>query len=183
VHAAAGGVGSLAGQFARLAGAESIVGVVTTPELAAFARDHGYDEVLLAADFPHGLGDRRFDVVLDPIGGQVRRQNLHLVAPHGRLVLFGNIATAEPVTLTSEDLLAEGRSVLSYKGILLPRTYPRRFQASVLAALEPLRAGSVRVTVGAEYELADVEAAVSRLASGAAVGKTVIRIGARQPTN
>ncbi|WP_433890535.1 quinone oxidoreductase family protein [Streptomyces sp. CA-111067] len=177
VHAAAGGVGTLAVQFARLGGAASVTGVAGSPERAAYAAEFGYDEVLLRDDFPAALGDRRFDVVLDPVGAGTRRESLQLLAPHGRLVAYGNIAGYEPILADTNDLLMRGASLLTYNSSLLSSTHPERLAASVRAALDLLADGKVRVDVTAEYELGELALAVERLADGTTRGKSVLRVG------
>jgi NADPH:quinone reductase-like Zn-dependent oxidoreductase len=90
IHAAAGGVGTLAAQFARLAGARRIVGVVGSSTKIEYAEQFGYDQILVS---DKGL-DERFDVVLDSVGGQTRRASLELLAPQGRLAAYGNASGA-----------------------------------------------------------------------------------------
>jgi NADPH2:quinone reductase len=124
IHGAAGGVGSLAGQFAELAGAARTVGVVLDEEQRAYAKQFSYDEVILASEFPAALGDEVFDVILDPIGGDTRLANLERLAPHGRLVAYGNIATFAPVQAEVNDLLMQGKSLLTYNSNLLSQNPP-----------------------------------------------------------
>ncbi|ETK31142.1 oxidoreductase [Microbispora sp. ATCC PTA-5024] len=174
VHAAAGGGGTLAVQFARLAGAARVVGVAGDADRTAYAKGFGYDEVLLRADLP-GL-DEGFDVILDPVGGPVRQAGLDMLAPHGRLVAYGNLASYEPVTASANDLLMRGTSLVTYNGNLLAATHPERLAASVREAIRAVAESRVRVDVTAEYDLADVETAVQRLADGTSRGKTVVRV-------
>lgn len=177
IHAAAGGVGTLAVQFARLAGAGRIVGVVGSGERAAYASRFGYDRVVLRAEFAAGaLGDEGFDVVLDPVGGQTRRVGLEHLAPHGRLVAFGNLDTYEPVLASANDLLTHGTSLVTYNSSLLQRTHPERLADSASRALRLVADGRVRVDITAEYEMADLATAVERLAAGATHGKSILRI-------
>ena len=92
IHAAAGAVGTMAAQFARRAGAGTVTGVAGDPARAAYAASFGYDRVLTRSEFPQALGGESFDVILDPVGGPARHANLNLLAPHGRLAVYGNIA-------------------------------------------------------------------------------------------
>ncbi|GAA1961525.1 quinone oxidoreductase family protein [Kitasatospora viridis] len=177
VHAAAGGVGTMAAQFARRAGAGRLVGVVGSPERAAYAAEFGYDQVVLRADFPAALGEQRFDVVLDPVGGRTRSRSLELLAPHGRLALYGVLDAAEPVAADTTALLMAGQSVLGYSSDLLYRTRPDRFAASARAALAEVTAGHVRIDVTAEYPVEDLARAVEQLRAGAVLGKAVLRLG------
>jgi NADPH:quinone reductase len=96
VHAAAGGVGSLAVQLGRPMGAGRVIATASTEEKRALARDLGADAAVDAA--PEGLADRlveanlgqRVDVVFEMAGGEVFEQSLHALAPFGRLVAYGN---------------------------------------------------------------------------------------------
>ncbi|MFC9398724.1 zinc-binding alcohol dehydrogenase family protein [Streptomyces sp. NPDC057027] len=177
IHAALGGVGSLAAQFARGAGAARVVGVGGGAEQAYNAPDFGYDHLISRADFPDALADEQFDVILDPVGGPARLANLDRLAPHGRLAVYGNMATFEPVQINANDLLMNGTSILAYNSNLLSRTHPERLAAGAAEALRLLADRQIRIDISAEYELADVPAAIQRLAAGGTRGKAVIRIG------
>ncbi|MFE1230432.1 zinc-binding alcohol dehydrogenase family protein [Streptomyces sp. NPDC058745] len=177
VHAALGGVGSLAAQFASAAGAGRIVGVVGDPDQADYAAKLGYDRLVSRHGFPETLGDERFDVILDPVGGPVRAAGLDRLAPHGRLVVYGAMGGAASVLIDADDLLAQGRSVLTYNSHLLSRTAPERLAASAVEALRLLSDGRARIDVAAVYEPADLDAAVQRLAAGGTRGKHLVRFG------
>ncbi|MEA2318568.1 MAG: NADPH:quinone reductase, partial [Solirubrobacteraceae bacterium] len=100
VHAAAGGVGSLAVQLGRPMGAGRIIATASTAEKRALALELGADAAVDAA--PDGLADRlveandgrRVDVVLEMAGGKVFDESLAALAPFGRLVTYG-IASGE----------------------------------------------------------------------------------------
>jgi NADPH2:quinone reductase len=170
-------VGSLASQFAAVAGAARIVGVVGNPGQVDYARQFGYHQVLTREEFPDDLTAEQFDVILDPIGGPTRSANLQRLAPHGRLVVYGNIATFEPVSVSANDLLMHGQSLLTYNSNLLSRTDPERLADSARHALALVTDGHVRIDITAEYELTDLATAIANLATGATRGKSIIRIG------
>ncbi|MFB7330921.1 zinc-binding alcohol dehydrogenase family protein [Streptomyces adustus] len=176
VHAAAGSVGTLATQFARLAGAGRVVGVAGSTARAEYAAQFGYDQVLLREEFPGKLGDEKFDVILDPVGGSTRLAGLERLAAHGRLVAYGNLGTHEPVLADANDLLMQGKSLMTYNGNLLGRTRPEQLADSARRALGLVADGQVRVDITAEYELADLATAVQRLADGSTHGKSILRI-------
>ncbi|MEV4424419.1 zinc-binding alcohol dehydrogenase family protein [Streptomyces sp. NPDC049602] len=179
IHGAAGGVGGLAAQFARLAGAGRIVGVAGSADRAAYAARSGFDRILLREEFPAGLDDEPFDVVLDPVGGPTRQAGLRALAPHGRLVAYGALGGHAPVLADADDLLGDGRSLMTYNGNLLSRTHPERLADSARRALDLLAAGRIRIDVTAEYEPADLGLAVRRLREGATHGKSVLRVAGR----
>ncbi|MEV0237049.1 zinc-binding dehydrogenase [Nonomuraea sp. NPDC050786] len=176
IHAAAGGVGTLAVQFAKVAGAGRVVGVVGNTERATYAASFDFDQVLVREKFPDALDGERFDVILDPIGGPARLANLERLAPHGRLVVYGDIAGFEPVQVSANDLLMQGKSLLTYNSNLLSQTHPERLADSARRALEAVAEGQVRIDITAEYEPADLDTAVQNLAGGATRGKSIVRI-------
>lgn len=178
VHAAAGGVGTYAAQFAVMAGAGEVVGVAGSPERAAYAKGFGYDRVVLREDFPDALGGEQFDVVLDPVGGAARTANLALLAPHGRLAVYGNLAGFEPVEVSVNELLMRGLTLAAYNSSALIRTHPERIAGTVRRVLGLLAAGGVRSDVAAEYPLGEVAEAVAALAGGGgAAGRVLVRVG------
>ncbi|MFB7541486.1 zinc-binding alcohol dehydrogenase family protein [Streptomyces zaomyceticus] len=176
IHGAAGSVGTLAAQFARLAGAGRITGVVGTADRAAYAARFEYDRLLLRQEFPAGLGDEKPDVILDPVGGPTRTAGLQRLAAHGRLVAYGNLATHEPVLADTDDLLVDGRSLLTYNSNLLSRTHPERLADSARRALALVADGTVRVDITTEYALEDLATAVRHLTDGTTHGKSVLRV-------
>lgn len=176
IHAAAGAVGTMAAQFARLAGAGTVTGVAGNPARAAYAASFGYDRLLSRSEFPQALGEESFDVILDPVGGPTRRASLHLLAPHGRLAVYGNIATFEPVTVSANDLLMTGASLLTYNSSLLSQTSPARLAESARLALESVASGQVKIDITAEYAMADLGTAIQELADGTTRGKTILRL-------
>ena len=176
IHAAAGGVGTLAAQFARLAGAGEVTGVAGDPARAAYAASFGYDRVLTRSEFPAVLGGESFDVILDPVGGPTRHASLQRLAPHGRLTVYGNIATFEPVMVSANDLLMTGASLLTYNSSLLSQTNPARLASSARSALEFLASGQVKIDITAEYEMAELGTAIEKLAEGVTRGKSILRI-------
>jgi NADPH2:quinone reductase len=103
VHAAAGGVGSLAVQLAKAWGAGRVIATASSAEKRQLAVELGADVAIDAAaeDMTAALreanGGRRVDVVLDMTGGRVTDQSLAALAPFGRLAFYG-MANRQPPT-------------------------------------------------------------------------------------
>ncbi len=176
IHAAAGGVGTRAAQFAHAAGATEVVGVVATPAQQDYATQFGYTRLIDKDSFPDALGDARFDVILDPIGGPTRAMNVERLAPHGHLVVYGNIASWDPYQASTNELLMNGQSLMTYNSNLLSQTNPDRLAASAQAALAHVAAGTISIEAGAEYPLAQTSLALDQLATGNTLGKSILRI-------
>jgi NADPH2:quinone reductase len=94
IHAAAGGVGQLLVQIAKMRGAR-VIGTVSTEEKAALAREAGADEIILytQADFEAETkrltGGKGVDVVFDSVGKTTFQKGLNCLRPRGMMVLFG----------------------------------------------------------------------------------------------
>jgi NADPH2:quinone reductase len=94
VHAAAGTIGHLATQLARIEGAGTVIATASSPAKLEFARQHGADVGVCYTDpdWPdqvRAAAPGGVDVVLETVGGQVTAQSLDLLAPFGRLVVYG----------------------------------------------------------------------------------------------
>ena len=118
VHAAAGGVGSLAVQLARRAGAH-VIATASTDEKRALALELGAHAAVspgpdgLAARLIEANGGSRVDVVLEMVGGEVFRQSLGALDTFGRLVIYGQ-ASHEPSELEAARLQSRCRWVVGF---------------------------------------------------------------------
>ncbi|GLW22003.1 NADP-dependent oxidoreductase [Microbispora triticiradicis] len=99
VSGGAGGVGSLAGQIARLLGAARVIGSTGSAAKAErMTAELGYDAVVLRGDGPFGVrlaeaAPDGIDVVVDNVGGEQLRAAADAARPGARLVLVGTLAT------------------------------------------------------------------------------------------
>ena len=120
VHAAAGGVGTIAVQLAKLWGAGRVIATASTPakrqlaiELGAdVAVDSGAEDLtaeLRAANDGHGV-----DVVLEMTGGRVFDQSLAALAPFGRLAFYGMAGRTPPTPVAPVDLMARSTAVIGF---------------------------------------------------------------------
>ena len=119
MHAAAGGVGSLAVQLGKPLGAGRVIATASTEAKRALALELGADaavdvtrEDLAEALVEANLGER-VDVVLEMAGGRVFDASLDALAPFGRLVTYG-IASREPNAVTSGALMRKSRAVVGF---------------------------------------------------------------------
>ncbi|MER7760337.1 zinc-binding dehydrogenase [Streptomyces sp. NPDC097619] len=180
VHAAAGGVGSVAAQLARELGAARVYGTVGTPEKAEYARRFGYDAVFPREDFPGAVREatagRGVDVLLDPVGGPTRLAGFEVLAPFGRTVVYGEAGRHPDLELPVLPLWKNNRALTGYNIGDLARRAPETLRAHARAALDLAAAGRVRVEVSAEYALADAPLAHELLEAGRSRGKSVLRV-------
>jgi NADPH:quinone reductase len=177
VHAAAGGVGSLAVQLARRAGARVIATASSESkralalELGASAAVSGESEGL-AGRLIEANGGERVDVVLEMVGGEVFRQSLGALGPFGRLVIYGQ-ASHERSQVEAAMLQARSRSIV---GFWLMDCLTR--DGMVAGPLDDLFAlvgsGELTVIVGETYPLAEAARAHENLESRATTGKQIL---------
>jgi NADPH:quinone reductase len=159
VHAAAGGVGSLAVQLGHPLGAGRVIAVASSPEKRDLALDLGADIAIDSA--PEGLTERlieanegrEVDVVFDMAGGDTFERSYRALAHFGRIVVCG-IASQEPNQVSSGSLLRHSRSVVGF--YLFHCAERPSMLADALADLFARAArGELRAVVGGTYSLED----------------------------
>lgn len=178
VHAAAGGVGLLLVQAAKLRGA-TVIGTVSTPQKAELARAAGADHVInyRTEDFEPAVraltGGRGVRVVYDSVGQATFLKSLNVLAPRGMLVTFGQssgpVAPFDPLRLSRGGSLFLTRPTLAH--YIATRDDLLRRAGAVLGWVGD---GRVTVRVDSAFPLADVAAAHRRLESRQSAGKILL---------
>ena len=176
VHAAAGGVGSLAVQLAALTGAE-VFATASTEDKRDLARELGadhaidYTDVDVAEVIDECTDGEGVDLVLDGVGGDAFAASLEALAPAGRIVSFGMASGSIP-TVATPRLFFSNQSVIGYHLTNALETVPERVHAAVpdlLAALE-----SCEIVVGETVDLGEAGRAHEALESRETIGKVVL---------
>ncbi|GAA1545433.1 quinone oxidoreductase family protein [Nocardioides humi] len=177
VHGASGGIGSVAAQVLKGAGAGSVTGTLRNMDRAELARAHGYDHVVSATRFPVEVPGTvpggAVDVVIDGVGGWTRAASFALLRPFGRLVAIGNSSRGSEEPPTGAELRAANTAVVGASlGALSSRT-PHLATAYLERAVRDLACGSVSLPVDvlAADRLTDV---LGLLEGRAADGKLVL---------
>jgi NADPH:quinone reductase len=163
VHAAAGGVGLILCQWASLLGA-TVIGTVGSDEKAELAREHGchHSIVYTREDFAEAVrdltGGAGVPVVYDSVGKDTFAGSLDCLAPLGLMVSFGQSSGPVPLfnvlTLSSKGSLFLTRPTLNH---YVAR--PEELLSAAAELFEVVRAGKVKVRIGARYPLRDAAAA------------------------
>jgi NADPH2:quinone reductase len=178
VHAAAGGVGSLAVQLGRPLGAGRVIAVASSPEKRELALELGADIAIDSA--PEGLTERlieandghELDVVFEMAGGETFERSYRALAHFGRLVVCG-IASKEPNQVSSGSLLRHSRSVIGfYLFHCLER--PSMFTDALADLFARAARGELQVVVGATYSLENAIQAHIDLAGRRTTGKLLL---------
>jgi NADPH2:quinone reductase len=179
VHAAAGGVGTLAIQLAKTWGAGNVIAVASSEDKLQLAKDLGADNLVLAGtdDLKSALeaanGGRKVDIVLEMVGGPTFDSSLAALAPFGRLATFGMASRTPPKPVNAGDLMSRSRAVI---GFWLAHCFgePSLLQPQMAELLGMVEAGTLKPQVGGTYPLADAAAAHEALRSRGSIGKLVL---------
>jgi NADPH2:quinone reductase len=178
VHAAAGGVGLLLCQIAKLRGAR-VIGTVSTEEKAKLAREAGADEVILytkqdfEAEVKRITGGKLCQVVYDAVGKDTFDKSLNCLAMRGMIVLYGQssgpIGTFDPQALNAKGSLFLTRPSLFHYTSTREEMLQR---AGELASW--IRDGKLRLRVEFEFPLKDAAEAHRALEGRKTTGKVLI---------
>jgi NADPH:quinone reductase len=179
VHAAAGGVGTLAVQLAKRWGAGRVIAVASSEDKRQLALDLGAD-VAIAGD-EDGLKERieeanggKVDVVLEMVGGATTDASLAALAPFGRMVVFGMASRRNPSPIHPGELMSRSRGVIGF-WLAHAMKDPARYLAEPMRELLDLTAaGDLRPVVGGTYALSDAADAHRDLRARRSVGKLML---------
>ncbi len=177
-HAAAGGVGSLACQWAKALGAK-LIGTVSSPEKAAHAKALGAWETI---DYSHEnvasrvleLTDgKKCPVVYDGVGQDTWLTSLDCVATRGLLVSFGN--ASGPVSGVNLGILAQKGSLYVTRPTLGSyANSAQNLQAMADELFDMLASGKLKVNDIQQYALKDAALAQTELSARRTTGSTIL---------
>jgi NADPH2:quinone reductase len=177
VHAAAGGVGSLLVQLAKLKGL-GVVGTASSEQKLQLVADLGADfainytepdwteEVLKATD------GRGADWIIEMVGGAIVAQNLKVLAKHGTMWIYGS-ASGEDFKVSVLGLMAKNHTLRGYW--LMNESVENRIRFT-RELLEHLGAGRLKIQV-TEFPLEQARAAHEAIENRKTTGKVVLTVG------
>ncbi len=177
VHAAAGGVGTILGQWCKALGA-TVIGTVGSAGKARVAREHGCDHVILykEEDFVERVaeitGGQGVPVVFDGVGKATFDGSMECLGRFGMMITFGNASGAVP-PLNLLRLSAKGITVArpSLKPYIDRREDLEEAAGELLGHID---AGRIRITIGQRFPLDQAAEAHRALESRQTQGCTVL---------
>ncbi|MEU7177392.1 MULTISPECIES: quinone oxidoreductase family protein [Streptomyces] len=179
VHAAAGGVGLLLTQLLKRRGVR-VIGTVSTAEKEKLAREHGADEIIrstgtgdLAAEVRLLTGGEGVHAVYDGIGAATFDASLDALRTRGTLVLFGGASGAVP-PVDVMRLLWGGSLTLTRPYLEHFRATTEEFEWRAGEVFAGIADGTLRVTIGGTYPLAEAHRAHADLAARRTTGKLLL---------
>lgn len=177
-HAAAGGVGLIACQWARHQGA-TVIGTAGSDEKAQLAREHGCQHVIntrtenFAARVREITGGQGCDVVYDSIGRDTFPASLDCLKPRGLWVSFGNASGA--VQAFEMAILAAKGSLYATRPTLATYTARRAdLVANATDLFDVVKSGAVRIKIAQRYALRDAALAHRDLEARRTTGSSVL---------
>jgi NADPH2:quinone reductase len=178
VHAAAGGVGLLLCQIAKMRGAR-VIGTVSTDEKAKLAREAGADDVILytkqdfEAESKRITGGKGLQVVYDSVGKTTFDKGFNILAPRGMMVLYGQ--SSGPVGPFDAGILGAKGSLFLTRPSLFAYTASREELVQRAGdVLGWIRDGKLKLRMEFEFPLKDVAEAHRALEGRKTTGKVLL---------
>ncbi|HEX9646327.1 MAG TPA: quinone oxidoreductase [Alphaproteobacteria bacterium] len=176
-HAAAGGVGLIACQWAKAIGA-TVIGTVGTDQKAELARAHGCDHPIvytredLVARVKEITGGEGVAVVYDSVGKDTFERSLDCLSPRGLLALFGQ--SSGPVgPFDPAVLAAKGSLYLTRPSLMVYNAKRADLEASAAALFDMVGSGKVKIEINNRYPLAKAAQAHRDLEGRKTTGSTI----------
>ncbi len=178
VHAAAGGVGLILGQWAKHLGA-TVIGLVSSDEKAAVAKSNGCTHTIVYTreNFVQRVkeltGGAGVPVVYDSVGKDTFMDSLDCLQPRGLMVAYGNASGAVP-PFNIGTLAAKGSLFLTRPSLVAYTAKREELLATAADLFDVVSRGAVKIQVNQTYPLAEAAKAHRDLESRKTTGSTVL---------
>ena len=178
VHAAAGGVGTIAIQLAKMWGAGRVIAAASSEEKRALALELGADAAIdaRADDMKAAIEEAnggKVDIVLEMVGGSTFDGSLAALAPFGRVVFFGMAGRERPTPVDPASLLQKSRAVIGF-WLAHCMARPEMLAEPVQELLGLVATGRLRPVVGGTYPLSQARRAHEDMRARKTTGKILI---------
>ena len=167
IQSAAGGVGLYLVQLAKIVGVHQVIALASSPDKLRLVKDLGADTAINYAE--PGWADKvrtaaggGADIVLEAASGEIGRESFRLVAPFGRIVMYGSRNIHDTLGPQQLRQLITGNQTLI--GFNFPSLRPEQIQACVSKLLRLIGNGRVRVFAPNVFALSDAKRAFEELA-------------------
>ncbi|WP_407560379.1 zinc-binding alcohol dehydrogenase family protein [Streptomyces sp. 184] len=178
VLGAGGGLGSITGRLAAAHGVRRVVGVFGS-EARKPADGGAWTDLVLAAELEAAVAESAgadgVDVVVDPVGGDLRTRAFGLLAPFGRQVVVGNASGQDPA-LSGDAVWLNSRQLLGLNLGGLAHVIPERVRAALAAVVGLVHSGTVREPAPAVLPLDRAGEVHAALENRTAPAKTVLAV-------
>jgi NADPH:quinone reductase-like Zn-dependent oxidoreductase len=192
VHSAAGGVGVWANRIAKQFGAHTI-GCVGSASKLKFLEQEGYDQGFVRGkefrkDLKKVLGDRKLNIVMECVGGEIFMGSYLAMAPEGRMIVYGSARYAQPgqkpnylkllwhyfkrPKLDPQKMIEQNKSVMGFNLIYLYENAELLHQ--ILGQLNKMDLGTPHV--GHKFKFEKLKEAIALFQTGKTIGRVVVSV-------
>jgi NADPH2:quinone reductase len=178
MHAAAGGVGLLAGQWGKSIGAH-MIGVAGGADKVALAKANGYEHCIdrksedIAARVKDITGGKGVPVVYDSVGKDSFDASLNSLMPRGYFVSFGT-TTGAPPPVAAGTLQKMGSLYFTRPTLVTYTASTQELRDSAAAVFAMFKKGALKLSINQRYALDDVAKAHADLENGRTTGSSVL---------
>jgi NADPH:quinone reductase len=173
VHGATGGLASVFPAVARALGARRLIGTVSGDAHIEPALALGYDTVITSGNFATALKDEKVGIVVDPVGGELRKPSLDVLAPQGQLLIVGHASSNPDEPFSGDDLWRKSIGATGFTIGTFLDAEPSRAQPAVEAVSRLVADGTLRVPVQT-LELAQAAVAHRHLEGRTNTGRLIL---------
>ena len=178
VHAAAGGVGTIAIQLAKLWGAK-VIAVTSSDEKKELAKSLGADVVIdantdnLKENLLAANGGKPVDLVLEMVGGKTTDISLDVLAPFGRLIVYGMASRTPGASINPASLMGGSKTIT---GFWLAHCFSSKTLLNdvITELFDLVKAGKLKPVIGATFPLSKAADAHKAMLARATTGKIAL---------
>ena len=180
VHAAAGGVGTLAVQLAKLMGAGTVIGTASNGEKLDLVRRLGADAAINYTEqdwvdqVKYATGGKGADIILEMVGGTISDQSLRCLAPFGRMVIYG-AASGQISQFSGPQLMYKNQAIIGY-WLSSQISRPDRITLAIMSLMQYLLSGQLEIIVGQTFPLEQAAEAHKVIVERKTTGKVVLLV-------
>ena len=180
IHAAAGGVGTLAVQLAKLMGAGIVVGTASNSSKLDLIRRLGADAAInytednWVEEVKNATRGQGTDIILEMVGGEIAEQSLKCLAPFGRIVIYG-AASGKIAQFSGIQLMYKNQAIIGY-WLTSQLQRADRIAMAAMELMQFLASGKLQIIVGQTFPLAEAAQAHQAIAERRTMGKVVLLV-------
>ncbi len=180
VHAAAGGVGTIAVQLAKLMKAGTVIGTASSASKLELVKRLGadvainYTEENWAEQVLQATDGRGADIILEMVGGEHAEKSLQCLAPFGRMVIYG-AASGQIAQFSGIQLMYKNQAIIGY-WLTAQMSRPEHIAKAVMELMQYLISGKLEIIVGQTFPLAEAAEAHRAIAERKTTGKVVLLV-------
>jgi len=181
VYAAAGGVGTLAVQLAKLMGAGTVICTAGTKDKLDLVRRLGADVAINHSEkdwiehVKEANGGRGTDIILEMVGGKQAEQCLQCLAPFGRMVIYGRVS-GDIAHFSDLQLIYENQTIMGYWFAGWMSSRPDRAAVAARELMQYLATAQLEIIAEHTFPLAEAAEAHRAIAQRRTTGEVVLLV-------